>query len=42
MEHIVPLLVGKDQDDIIKRAKMTENGKLTKTFAYLQEFVDEK
>lgn len=42
LEHIVPLLVGKDQDDIIKRAKMTENGKLTKTFAYLQEFVDEK
>lgn len=42
LEHILPLLIEGDQDDIIKRAQMTNQGKLTDTFSYLQDFVDEK
>lgn len=41
LEHIIPLLVDGDQDDILKRAQMTEGGQLTETFSYLQDFVDE-
>ena len=29
-----------DKDGILARAKMTENGKLTKRFQYLQDYVD--
>ena len=31
-----------DKDGILQRAKITENGKLTPRFAYLQDYVDEK
>ena len=40
LDHILPLLIDGDKDGIIKRGRMTENGKLTKEFDYLQSFVD--
>ncbi|MDA8929770.1 NAD(P)-dependent oxidoreductase [Bacteroidia bacterium] len=39
LEHILPLLVNGDKDDILKRAQITGDGKLTPAYAYLQDFV---
>lgn len=41
-EHVIPAFFNEDKDGILKRAKVTENGKLTKRFAYLQDYVDGK
>ena len=40
LEHVIPAFFNGDKDGILARAKMTENGKLTPRFAYLQEYVD--
>lgn len=42
MKHVIPAFFNGDKDGILGRAKMTENGKLTPRFAYLQDYVDEK
>ena len=42
MEHVIPAFFNGDKDGILQRAKMTENGKLTERFAYLQDYVDGK
>ncbi|MDO1501293.1 NAD(P)-dependent oxidoreductase [Winogradskyella maritima] len=42
LEHVIPAFFNGDAKGILKRAKITENGKLTKRFAYLQDFVDGK
>ena len=42
MQHVIPAFFNGDTDGILERAKMTENGKLTPRFAYLQDYVDEK
>ena len=42
MKHVIPAFFNGDKDGILQRAKMTENGKLTKRFEYLQDFVEEK
>lgn len=42
MQHVIPAFFNNDKDGILQRAKMTENGKLTERFAYLQEYVDGK
>lgn len=42
MEHVIPAFFNNDKDGILARAKMTENGKLTDRFKYLQEYVDGK
>ncbi|MFD2907926.1 NAD(P)-dependent oxidoreductase [Flavobacterium ardleyense] len=42
MEHVIPAFFNDDKDGILARAKMTENGKLTPRFAYLQNYVDGK
>ncbi|WP_293872405.1 NAD(P)-dependent oxidoreductase [Flavobacterium sp.] len=42
MEHVIPSFFNNDKDGILERAKMTENGKLTPRFAYLQDYVDGK
>jgi len=42
MEHVIPAFFNGDKDGILARAKMTEKGKLTPRFSYLQEFVDGK
>lgn len=41
-EKVLPGLLGDDPDQIIERASITRNGRLTKKFAYLQEFADGK
>lgn len=40
LEHVIPAFFNGDKDGILARAKMTETGKLTPRFAYLQEYVD--
>jgi alanine dehydrogenase len=40
MEHVIPALFNGDKDEILKRAKITDNGKLTNRFSYLQDYVD--
>ena len=42
MEHVIPAFFNSDKDGILERAKMTENGKLTPRFSYLQDYVDGK
>ncbi|SDX14422.1 NAD(P)-dependent oxidoreductase [Flavobacterium degerlachei] len=42
MQHVIPAFFNGDKDGILERAKMTENGKLTPRFSYLQDFVDGK
>lgn len=40
INRVLPLLIHEDVDDIIMRATMTQNGKLTPAFQYLQDYVD--
>jgi len=42
MKHVIPAFFNGDKDGILARAKMTENGKLTPRFAYLQDYADGK
>lgn len=39
-QHVIPAFFNSDKDGILKRSLMTHNGKLTKKFSYLQDFVD--
>ncbi len=39
VEHIMPLLIAGDNEGIIKRATITENGKLTEDYTYLQDYI---
>jgi len=41
-KHIIPAFFNGDKDGVLERAKMTENGKLTERFKYLQDYVDGK
>ncbi|MEL1254502.1 NAD(P)-dependent oxidoreductase [Flavobacterium sp. DGU38] len=40
MEHVIPAFFNNDKDGILERAKITQNGKLTDRFSYLQDYVD--
>ena len=42
MKHVIPAFFNGDAAGILQRAKMTENGKLTERFKYLQDYVDGK
>lgn len=42
VEQVLPQFFNGDQDDILKRATITEKGKLTDKYAYLQNYVDGK
>ncbi|CAI8272727.1 MAG: Uncharacterised protein [Polaribacter sp. SA4-10] len=42
LEYVIPAFFNKDKDGILARAKMTENGKLTPRFSYLQDYLDGK
>jgi len=42
LEHIMPLLVNGDQDEILKRARITQNGELTEEYLYLKDYVNSK
>lgn len=40
LEHVIPAFFDGDKNGILSRAKITENGKLTPRFSYLQDYVD--
>ena len=40
MEHVVPAFFNNDKDGLLERAKITDKGKLTPRFAYLEDFVN--
>jgi alanine dehydrogenase len=42
IEHVIPAFFNGDKDGILRRAKITEKGKLTPRFSYLQDYVDGK
>lgn len=41
LKNVVPAFFNGDKDGILDRARMTENGKLTPRYAYLQDYVDQ-
>ena len=41
-EHVIPAFFNDDKDGVLERARMTKDGKLTKRFDYLQDYVDGK
>jgi alanine dehydrogenase len=42
LENVIPAFFNGDKDGVLQRAKMTENGKLTKRFSYLQAYIEGK
>lgn len=40
--HVLPAFFNNDKDGILSRSQITESGKLTPKFQYLQDYVDEK
>ncbi|MFT6699134.1 MAG: alanine dehydrogenase [Porticoccaceae bacterium] len=42
LKNVIPAFFNNDKDGVLQRAKMTENGKLTERFSYLQDYVDGK
>lgn len=41
LEHVIPAFFNGDKDGILQRAKITEKGRLTKRFRYLEGYVKE-
>ncbi|KAB7531462.1 alanine dehydrogenase [Flagellimonas olearia] len=39
-KYVIPAFFNGDEDGILERARMTQNGKLTPRFTYLQEYVE--
>ena len=42
LEHVIPAFFNGDKDGILERARMTQDGKLTPRYDYLQDYVDGK
>jgi hypothetical protein len=40
LEHVIPAFFNEDTSGVLNRAKITENGKLTPRFEYLQDYLD--
>ncbi len=40
LKHVIPAFFDGDKEGILERSRMTQNGQLTKRYAYLQEYVD--
>jgi alanine dehydrogenase len=40
LKHVLPAFFNNDNDGVLQRSKITENGKLTERFSYLQDYVD--
>jgi saccharopine dehydrogenase (NAD+, L-lysine-forming) len=38
-KHVIPAFFNNDENGILERARMTQNGSLTKRYAYLQDYV---
>ncbi len=42
LKYVIPAFFNGDQDGVLQRAKITEDGQLTERFSYLQDYVDGK
>ncbi len=42
MKYVIPSFYNNDKDGILKRALMTQDGKLTERYSYLQDYIDGK
>jgi uncharacterized membrane-anchored protein len=42
LEEVIPSIIEEDDKEIIKRATICSNGKLTKEYEYLQDFLEGK
>lgn len=42
LKNVIPAFFNNDEDGVLERARMTKDGKLTKRYAYLQDYVDGK
>lgn len=40
LQHVIPAFFNNDSDGVLKRAKITEDGKLTANFSYLHNYVN--
>jgi alanine dehydrogenase len=40
LEHVLPAFFNDDKDGILERAIITQNGRLTERFTYLQDYAD--
>ena len=40
LKNVIPAFFNDDKNGVLERARMTQNGKLTKRYAYLQDYVD--
>ncbi len=40
LKNVIPAFFNGDEDGVLYRARMTKNGKLTKRYSYLQDYVD--
>ncbi len=42
LEHVIPAFFNGDEDEVLEKARITQGGKLTERFNYLQDYVDGK
>ncbi|QXP53983.1 MULTISPECIES: NAD(P)-dependent oxidoreductase [unclassified Cellulophaga] len=42
LKNVIPAFFNNDKNGVLERARMTQNGKLTERYAYLQDYVDGK
>lgn len=42
IKNVIPAFFNEDKDGVLERARMTQNGKLTARYSYLQDYVDGK
>ena len=42
IKNVIPAFFNEDKDGVLERARMTQNGKLTERYSYLQDYVDGK
>ncbi|MBQ0736340.1 NAD(P)-dependent oxidoreductase [Aquimarina celericrescens] len=42
LEHVIPAFFNGDEDEVLEKARITQGGKLTERFDYLQDYVDGK
>ncbi len=42
LKNVIPAFFNNDKNGVLERGRMTKNGKLTKRFNYLQEYIDGK
>ncbi len=39
LKNVIPAFFNNDKDGVLERARMTKNGKLTKRYSYLKDYV---